>query len=484
MLTISLYWFIVCAAKCTGITYTAYFAIALLICSFIIFNKNLKRVCFKILKHKKIIFVVMIIFQFLILLSSKIMIRSDAAAVFLSATGQRSKEALSNYLSFNPNNLFLFFYEKFFYSIFGKNCIWVLQILNIIYLDLFIIITSIISNKYLDDKNSIFFYLALAIIGFSAQFVAMYTDIMILPIASILLLINLKIMNTQNIKQNVLWGILLGFVSGIGILIRATILVLEIAFYSICLLTKRYKQLVSIIPFIILTILLYTVINNIFMNSDSIYFVKNVGKNYLSFIDLGLTESGTDQIDFENSLAGFYDPLSGKNNNGCDNRYTKEVVLQDINRRLNNYNFRTFNRHLLYKSAYIFEDGTLGWAYTDNQIDYYMNPLYEKIKDNKYFTFIRNSFIYVNEKEYSNLKFFENIVMCIIVFGIIYSIKSELLLKNNNDIYYFLLLSIFGGILFLMIFEGGKARYLIQFLPQILLVSSIGLNNIIEKANK
>ena len=39
----------------------------------------------------------------------------------------------------------------------------------------------------------------------------------------------------------------------------------------------------------------------------------------------------------------------------------------------------------------------------------------------------------------------------------------------------YLLLTIFGGILFLMVFEGGKTRYLIQFLPQIFLLSSIGL---------
>ena len=35
----------------------------------------------------------------------------------------------------------------------------------------------------------------------------------------------------------------------------------------------------------------------------------------------------------------------------------------------------------------------------------------------------------------------------------------------------------------LTIFEGGKTRYLIQFLPQILLVASIGLAGFIKKEN-
>ena len=41
----------------------------------------------------------------------------------------------------------------------------------------------------------------------------------------------------------------------------------------------------------------------------------------------------------------------------------------------------------------------------------------------------------------------------------------------------------FGGLLFLTIFEGGKTSYLIQFLPQILLVASIGLAGFTKKEN-
>ena len=44
-----------------------------------------------------------------------------------------------------------------------------------------------------------------------------------------------------------------------------------------------------------------------------------------------------------------------------------------------------------------------------------------------------------------------------------------------NDSLNFLILSVFGGLLFLQIFEGGKTRYLIQFLPQILILSAVGL---------
>jgi len=45
-------------------------------------------------------------------------------------------------------------------------------------------------------------------------------------------------------------------------------------------------------------------------------------------------------------------------------------------------------------------------------------------------------------------------------------------------------LAVFGGLLFLQIFEGGKTRYLIQFLPQILLVSALGLSQYSQDLKK
>ena len=55
--------------------------------------------------------------------------------------------------------------------------------------------------------------------------------------------------------------------------------------------------------------------------------------------------------------------------------------------------------------------------------------------------------------------------------------------RRDTDDFNFLSLAVFGGLLFLTIFEGGKTRYLIQFLPQILLVASIGLAGFTKKEN-
>lgn len=54
---------------------------------------------------------------------------------------------------------------------------------------------------------------------------------------------------------------------------------------------------------------------------------------------------------------------------------------------------------------------------------------------------------------------------------------------NNSLISQTLAIAVFGGLLFLLIFEGGKSRYMIQFLPQIILLSGIGFNNLSIKLN-
>lgn len=69
------------------------------------------------------------------------------------------------------------------------------------------------------------------------------------------------------------------------------------------------------------------------------------------------------------------------------------------------------------------------------------------------------------------------LIWIVISFGLFLSIIKV------NTINWFILwmeITLFGAILFLMIFEGGRSRYLIQFLPAIISLSSFG---IIEKMN-
>ena len=60
------------------------------------------------------------------------------------------------------------------------------------------------------------------------------------------------------------------------------------------------------------------------------------------------------------------------------------------------------------------------------------------------------------------------------IFGIIYQLFSVIKSNNFSMIQLFLALSILGAFMYLMVFEAGRSRYLISFLPVLILMSAFG----------
>ena len=63
-------------------------------------------------------------------------------------------------------------------------------------------------------------------------------------------------------------------------------------------------------------------------------------------------------------------------------------------------------------------------------------------------------------------------IWLVVLIGILFSLRM-----NSFRIQLFKL-SVLGGMLFLLIFEGGRSRYLIQFLPFLFVLSGAGMNNL------
>ena len=79
--------------------------------------------------------------------------------------------------------------------------------------------------------------------------------------------------------------------------------------------------------------------------------------------------------------------------------------------------------------------------------------------------------VYVGRPYYANYALYMQFVWIIVVFGLVKYFKKY---QRVSDTELILQLILFGGILFLSLFEAGRSRYLIQFLPAIILLSSIG----------
>ena len=207
---------------------------------------------------------------------------------------------------------------------------------------------------------------------------------------------------------------------------------------------------------------------------------EGLAKGPLLFINLGLTYRGHNQADMKEGLLQYIEPNKRDDyNNGM---FAKENVIKEIKRRLKEYTPATFWGHLYYKQSLTVAEGTLGWLYRDveNEKTPFINPLYEMTKNNPLAQFVRTFFLSIDKKEYVYYALIKQLVWIVMSLGLVMTLWKY----RPDDRVNFLNLAVFGGLLFLQIFEGGKTRYLIQFLPQILLVSALGLSQYSQDLKK
>ncbi|MDR2661352.1 MAG: glycosyltransferase family 39 protein, partial [Lactobacillaceae bacterium] len=432
------------------------------------------RIFRKINQYKKYVVGLMVIFQLLIIISTTLMLRSDAAAVFRGAVEIDSVKQISQYLSLNINNIFLFLYEKFFYIIFKSNAVWILQIINILIVDIAIWISYKIGQRFFDKKIAdIIFWLFTLSLGFTPQFVTMYTDPMTLPItAGAIYLIFLIFKKDSTLPSNMPL-ILLGFLVALGYIIRPTIVIIYIAFFIVMILKTILVKKDLIKNFKIISITFVTLVVSILGfktmidHQNIVPIAKNQNATIYWFLDLGLTSNGTDQMDLRAGL----DAESKKLGLPITD---KKVAIADIKRRIKEYTPASFARHLKIKTNGLIYDGTFGWNYTENTITTYYNPLKDKLENNYFLSKFRNLFIYTEKNHYYIFAVWLQIIYITIIVGyLIFLFRNDF-----NDKINIINLAFFGGLLFLTIFEGGKPRYMMQFMPQAILLASIGLSKL------
>ena len=275
----------------------------------------------------------------------------------------------------------------------------------------------------------------------------------------------------------------LGILSGVTMLIRPTTIIVMIAFWAVLFFRGNWKVFGKIATVTVMTTgFVFAGLNTAVNHQRVVPILKEEGlaKGPLLFINLGLTDMGHNQEDMKEGLLAYIDEDKRSDyNNGL---FKKENVIKEIKRRLKEYGPFGLIGHIYYKQSLTVAEGTLGWLYRDVQYEKtpYINPLYAKrTKNNGFAKWVRIYFLSTDRPQYKYYEFIKQLIWIVLSAGLL----GAYLKRRDTDDFNFLSLAIFGGLLFLTIFEGGKTRYLIQFLPQILLVASIGLAGYPKKEN-
>ena len=254
MLLVMVHWFLISVTYLREISWLAILGAGLLFLLAWLKRDGVKRAIAWLTRHKTGFLLGAIICQLIFMVCAELLIRRDAAVVFKGAFDLLKQSSITNYLSRNPNNIPLFLYEKFFYLFFGSSGLWVMQALNILYVNLGAVLLYKLSQKHFNQKTADLVYLFyVSLICYSTYFYSMYTDIPPLPLIALQLWWALDLLEEN--QAGVSWKKMfaLGILSGVTMLIRPTTIIVMIAFWAVLFFRGNWKAFGKIATVTVMT---------------------------------------------------------------------------------------------------------------------------------------------------------------------------------------------------------------------------------------
>ncbi|MCU7700256.1 hypothetical protein ODV97_08960 [Enterococcus gallinarum] len=291
-----------------------------------------------------------------------------------------------------------------------------------------------------------------------------YTDTWVLPFVSAsLFFYALMIKKELPTKYNLLGAVGLGIAAVVGYFIKPSALILLIAVLlieAISFFAKKWQSKGRIVLLMITLITAggtYAVCNHQLENQQYIAIDESRAIPMIHFMNIGLTNDGGYSPEDAQAMA----ELPTKQ---AKIDYSKEKIQE----RLKERGVLGYISFLFQKHRNNTADGTFAWLKEGSFIQEGETP------KGKGFTRWLQEGYYLYGNRIADFRFMAQIwwVICLLImaFGWKRQGKYEQMLR----------LSLVGGFLFLLLFEGGRSRYLIQFLPFFLLLASLTMGDSIR----
>lgn len=421
----------------------------------------------KFMKMKNVfilISVLTIIWQLLLVIGISGNTAWDPSIITTLAAHKSIESWYPDYFSYNPNNFFLLLLERSLNDL--------LHLVGITSYPFFIIVLGVISYFLIDIAIFILFIALKRIfnrrVGILASFftwillalsplgVIPYSDIPAFFISCLFLYLYSLPVNYQVLIN-------LGILSGIAFLIKPSLIIFDIAL----LIGKSFdlKKAKNPLKMMIVFALSFSIIYvpfNFYKSHNSVVQInssKTIPANH--FIAMGMTGNGGYNND---------DVLANHRIKKLSERkkYNNRIII----RRLKKMGVAGYIKFLVLKQINNTSDAGFGWGMDAGQN--YLMPFSEKISIQRIMRKIylhNQSYVEIN---WNGLKILNQLIWTLaLVFMIFATIKvdNSLVIK----------LTILGGFIFLLLFEGGRSRYLIQFLPYLITLSSLGISQFLDK---
>lgn len=401
-------------------------------------------------KHVTIVvFVIVILIQLFMVIQLSTEVGWDCGAVINAAFG-RDTAASSEYLSIYPNNAFLTYVYRIWFSLLGAkeaNRYLLANILNIVAMNISAVFLYHIANEFFGKKEAcVTMYYFLLLIGISPWLVIPYSDITSMPFVLGLFVIYIRLegKGEWSVLDYAKYSVVIGLTLFAGLKIKPTVIVVFVAILIFSVAKKKKNQLIILS----LSLVIFFVCNfgfglfwqhqHDFKINDSKavpfthYLMLGVNDNMGCYTeeDLGITQSGNTQQD------------------------KIEINVHEIKKRLVEMGVAGYAENQWGKICQIHSEGNFFWGGEGG-----MNFMNFDLTRNEE---IRNIF-YINGSKFEIYKYLVQGVWMSLLFMIGLNVLSFWTEEERND-KGIIFLSIFGIIMFNLLFES-RSRYLITYLP-------------------
>lgn len=457
----------------TGIYLIDLLLIVLLIC--ILCRKKLKILIPKIIlftqSHTKVVvsifFILIVIWQIFVVFSINGKTMWDANMILSGIVNSPQMDQVNNeYLSVYPNNVLLFVYERYVWLLLSKSNLetltLTLSLVNILLVDGAIILAaSSVKRLFNQTTSAIFKILSLLLMGLSPWLAVPYSDIWAFFFSSLAVYLSIQLFYAQSWFQKIWPAILLGGIITASYYMKPSLIIFYIACFIVGIVAtlskKKVISLTSSFAILFTLIILILGFSHYQKNASYMSLDNNRAMSMMHFAAMGAINKGA------------YNPVDYHADKAIKNpqkRNARDVAA--FKRRIKGYkNVGNYQRFLVRKHVLNTADGTFNWS--GNGIKVLFNRRTNNLPQKLYTT--------------QKLDFRTHTIFSFPV-QITWTIALVLILFTLADARLFtqiLKYTIVGFFAFLLLFEGGKSRYMIQLLPFLLVLASIGGNWLLVK---
>lgn len=414
---------------------------------------------------KLVVLELVVAYQLLVVSTIAFETQYDAGTVRAIASGTHD----SYYFSVNPNNLGLLIFERGVYLISHSLGLYqfnfVLDFVNVFLVDLALFLIAL-TLRNVRKRWNLWLLGPLAYV-LAPWLVIVYSDTVVLPfVATMVLLIQRLIHQFQQRRVNYKWvsieSLLLGAVSCITYSLKpsAIIILLAVMVELVILLLGNWKTLKAkrdIVKKFTLMVVVFALSFAMVQvgvryaeNHQSVVSVQNgvTPMTPTHFILMGMNKQSGGRFAMDD-----YNYSLQFKTKAAQNRGNIELIKQ----RLSDFGFTGYLKFLLTKNFNNSSDGTFAWT-TDS---FFTNPSF------KHHQFMR-SLYYLYGSRLSVYMLISQLIWIATLVGVIFSFLDHSFFARV------LRLSFYGLLLFLLFFEGGRSRYLIQGIPVIFPLAILG----------